>query len=708
MRGRRSEIGAVLGPFLVLTASAGAGLPLGAARASAQEAPVDAPAEVRVRPGWDETQPQPFRPTLTFTLSRPLTAGDGRLAVVLDAIDLSALLVQRGTMVTLSLAREALPDGPLSVAVYLVGTDGAWRERGTFALRRRTRVGLDSTGWQPRLAAQSEGQLAQTGVAPGPGARPLPFQDLAWNGGLSGIARRGGWRAEWQSLVVANARQPLRLRTNQLGAEAPSVDLASYSVQLAHRRGALTAGHVQVGNDRLLANQFRSRGLSARAPLGQRAEVTMASVSGSELVGWDDPLGLARPSHRLQVASVALEALPKQPGLLRAELTAMDGSLQPLPAFSQQAVTDRERSRGLGASLSAALPSQRARLALGLARSRFTNPVDPLLSGTAAIVAVEETARWAQFAELSVEALRQRALFGVVTSLQLAARHQRTDPLYRSVAAFLQADQKQDALDATAAFGPVQWQGSVSQGRDNLAKLANLLTTRSRTRSTSATVPVATVFGRPTAWWLPTVTASWQGSGQIGDPPPDSAGFRSPVQRPDQWNTNGMLSAAWQREWLQVAWRLNRSVVDNRQERRASSDFRSMVQAITISAAPSPKWSLGLDLSDERQHAVETQTHAHSRRVALQGDWRPFTSTALNGAWSTILSDDRAATRRGRNDEFRAELSQVLRLRRSPTAPELRVFARVARTRMFMRLGDLLERTTPQRNFSAGASARIF
>jgi hypothetical protein len=49
-----------------------------------------------------------------------------------------------------------------------------------------------------------------------------------------------------------------------------------------------------------------------------------------------------------------------------------------------------------------------------------------------------------------------------------------------------------------------------------------------------------------------------------------------------------------------------------------------------------------------------------------------------------------------------------MRLRRSPTAPELRVFARVARTRMFMRLGDLLERTTPQRNFSAGASARIF
>jgi hypothetical protein len=708
MRRRRSAIAAVLAPVLRLAVALSTGLPVVAARLLAQEATPPKPAEVEVKPGWDPAQVQPYRPTLTFTLSRALTAGDGRLAVLLDAVDLSALVVQRGTALTLSLAREALPDGPLSVAVYLVGTDGIWRERGTFALRRRTRAGLDSAGWQPRLAAQSEGQLAQGGVPSGPGARPLPFQDLAWNGGLAGIARRGTWRADWQSLLVANARQPLRLRASRLGAEAPVVDLASYSVRLSHRRGELTAGHVQVGNDRLLANQFRSRGLRAEASLGQRAEVTMASVSGSELVGWDDPAGLARPSHRVQLASMALEALPKQPGLLRAELTAIDGSLQPLPAFSQQAVTDRERSRGLGATLAAALPSQRARLTLGMARSRFTNPVDPLLSGTASIIPVDETARWAQFADVAVEALRQRAVFGVVTSLQLAARHQRTDPLYRSVAAFVQADQRQDALDATAAFGPVQWQGSVSQGRDNVGNLANLLTTRSRTRSTSTTVPVATVFGRPTAWWLPTLTASWQGSGQVGDPPPDSAGFRSPVQRPDQWNTNALVSAAWQRKWLQATWRVNRSFVDNRQEGRESSDFRSAVQAITLNAAPSPQWSVGVDLSDERQHAVETQTRAHSRRVALQGDWRPFASTALNGAWSTIIADDRAATRRGRNDEFRAELSQVLRLRRSPTAPELRVFARIARTRVFTRLGDLLERSTPQRVVSAGASARIF
>jgi hypothetical protein len=672
--------------------------------AVAQSSPLDS---VRVSAGWDVARPQAFRPELTFALSRPLQPADGRLAVIVDRSDLSALLRVRGTTASLSLRAESLPGGEIAVAVYVVTPDGQWHERGRYALRRRTRSGFDSTGLRPRLDAQSEGQLEQTASSSFGGTRAAPFQDVAWNGGLTGTLRRGAWRADLQSLLVANPRQPLRLRAGQLGTDAPVVDLASYNMELAHKSLTLAAGHVQVGNDRLLASQFRSRGISARARVGQRGEVAIASVAGSELVGWDDPVGLARPSHRMQLASVALEAMPQQPGVLRAELTAMDGSLQPLPGFSQQAVTDREQSRGFGGSITAALPSQRARFAMGVAQSRFTNPNDRLLSGDSPIVPVQSETRWARFADLSVEALRQRRLAGVTTSLQLSARHQHTDPLYRSVAAFTQADQRQDVLEATGAMGVVQWQGSAGVGRDNLAEVATLMTTRSRTRAASASVPIASLFSSPSAWWLPSVTLSWQGSGQRGDVPPDSAGFRSDAQRPDQWSTNSTLSAAWQRSGVQLAWRLNRSFVDNRQEGREQSDFRVLVQAITIGGTLRPSLSLSVDLSDEQQDALEQGTRSRTQRVALQGDWRPFRLTALSGAWSTTLTDDQAATRRGRNAEVRAEISQGLRFRRDPSASDVRAFLRFSRSAAASRFGGLLQRDLPQRTLTAGVSARI-
>lgn len=682
---------------------------LGSTRALAQDvSPVPAQDTVIVRAEWNVEQPQPFRPTLSLSLSRPLQTADGRLAVVVGHRDLTALMVQRGRQLLLPLRRESFADATFDVAVYLVQADGQWHPKGSFTVRRRTRIGLDSASLQPRLESQSEGQLRQNGAAAALGSRGLPFQDVAWNGGFAGTLRRGAFRAGWESMIVANPRQPLRLRAGLLGENAPVIDLASYQLQLAHRSLTLEAGHVQVGTDRLLANQFRSRGVVTRAALGRVGSLSVGSVAGSELVGWDDPVGLARPSHRVQLANVQIEAVPSQPGVLHAEFTAMDGSLQPLPGFAQSAVTDREQSRGFGGSISAALPSQRARLALGVAQSRFTNPVDRLLSGDSPIVPVASETRWARFADLSLDVLRQRKVAGVTSSLQLAARHQHTDPLYRSVATFVQADRREDAIEATGALGAVQWQGSLAEGRDNLANVRTLLTTRTRTRTASSTLPVAMLARRPDAWWLPTLTVSWQGSGQRGDVPPDSAGFRDPAQRPDQWSSNGTVSAAWQRSILNVAMRVNRSFVDNRQLQRETSDFRTLVQALTLGITPHPTISVNADVSNERQESLEQATRSGAQRLALQVDWRPWPTTAFNAAWSNMLTNDEAATSRGLNDEWRAELSQGLTWRRLGAGRSARAFLRFAHTASSTRFGGTLERVPPQQNWSAGMSARFF
>ena len=646
---------------------------------------------------------------IALQLDRAITHADGRLAVIVGTTDLSSLLELRGTNARLSLRGESSAGGTVTVSVYLVRPDGAWTELGQFPWRRRTRTGFDSASWQPRIDAQSDGQLGATLPASTNASRATPFQDVSWNGGVRTRWQRGGVTSELQSLLVAVPRTTARLRAAQLGDRAPFVDLASYSLLLSRGPVALSAGHISLGRDRLLINQFRSRGVAASVALGRLAQLDLASAAGSELVGWDDPLGIARSAHRVQSATLALEAVPSQPGLIHAEVSALTGSLQPITAFSQGAVTDREVSRGFGGSVVAALPSQRVRLSLGIAQSRFENPTDRLLSGDSPIIAVQSATKWARYGDMTVDLLRQRKLAGASVSLQAVGRHQRTDPLYRSIAASVPADQQQDALEVNSALGALQVQGSLTTGRDNVANVPTLLVTRSRTRTLSTSLPLAQLTRSATAAaWLPTLSVSWQGNGQRGDEIPDSAGFRSDAQRPDQWSTNATLLLGWQRTKWNIATRINRSLVDSRQAGRETSDFRTEVRAITLGLTPTASLSIALDIADERQDRLEQQARARSQRAALQADWRPFRLTTLGAVGSMVRTDDAAATTRGRNDELRLEVSQGLAFvgRRSEGAPA-RAFVRYARTGSANRFGGLSQPSVRQWTLSAGFNARL-
>jgi len=300
--------------------------------------------------GWDVARFQPRDATLALALSRPLRADDGRLVVVVGRADLSALLETVGTRVRLPLRGERLPAGDVEVRAYLAPRDAraAWVELGRFPLKLLDRAGFETLAVRPKLDVQSDGQLdAHLPPDTPPTTRAGMYQDVSLNGGVEGTLRRGGAEAGIQALLVGASRDQSRLRAAQLGPRAPMLDLASYDVRLARGGTTFHAGHLAVGSARQLVNQFRSRGLSLDLSRG-RVQLGLAGVAGSELVGWDDPLGMARPSHRVVTASFGVEAL-KRPGLVRLELAALDGSLQPRPGFLQASVTDREQSRGASA-----------------------------------------------------------------------------------------------------------------------------------------------------------------------------------------------------------------------------------------------------------------------------------------------------------------------------------------------------------------------
>jgi hypothetical protein len=666
---------------------------------------------LRVEARWDVRRHQPHDASVAFSLSRPLRREDGRLAVIVRRSDLSVLLETHDDHVVLPLRNERMPAGDLEVEMFLVSAEGSWTELGRFPLRRLTRAGLESLTVRPRVDLQSNGQLDAGPLerTPAP-ARGDAFQDVSINAGLEGALARAGVQLTWQGVMAGAWHESARLRASQLGARAPVMDLASYNLRAVRGPIAVSAGHISLGNHRLLASQFRSRGVGADLALGRRLTIAVGSTAGSELVGWGDPFGLARPSHRVIAGTVALEALPSHPGTLRLELATLDGSLQPLPAFSQQAVTDRELSRGLGAQFVASIPSQRVRLTMGIARSRFDNPADAALARDSSLVPVTVETRAAHFGELALDVLRTHMLGPIRTSLALSLKHERADPLYRSVAAFVQADRAQDGLDASGALGALQWQASASRARDNLANVPSLLVTRTESYAAAATVPFASlVRAKPDAWWAPSLNVTWQATTQRGDTtPPPNSGFRAPFQIPDQSSGNLAANASWQRPRWSLTYRFNRSLVDNRQAERERADFAGAVHGFTLGINAAASLSFGIDLSHEAQRSRETGTLATNVREGLQADWRPTVHTSISAAASLVTTHDPAATQRAQNVETRLELSQGFNAWVRPAdGSQARVFLRWSRTTASLRGLEPIP-MVQQWALSGGMSVRLF
>ena len=684
---------------------------IASARLYAQAAPPDT---LRIQAEWNVARLQPRDGQLTFTLSRLPRAGDGRLVVVVGRADLSALLDIAGTRVRMPLQRQRLDAGDNEVRAYLARPDGEWLELGRFPLRLLDRAGFESLAMRPKLDVQSTGQLhahAPPGAPPNPAKRADTYQDLALNGGVDGSLSRNGWNSSVQGLVSGATREQARLRAAQLGPRAPEVDLASYAVHVARPGIAIDAGHLSLGDDRLLVSQFRSRGVSASVTLPHGLQLGAGGTAASEIVGWDDPFGLARPSHRLLVGTVGLEAIPSRPGLLHLAVSALDGARQPTTGFLQAAVTDREESRGAGAQLTASDPSGRTHLTLGLARSRFTNPTDSALSGGATLVPVRPETRGARFGELRVDALRGARLGPATTTLAVTARHQRVDPQYRSIGmAALQADRDEDAIEATGSVDALQLQYTLGRARDNLARISSLLTTRTNTHGLNAALPIAQLLrSPPAAWWWPQATAVWLVVDQRGGGAPPDGGFRLASQIPNQYTDNVTTALAWQRALVNVALHYNRATVGNRPADGTASELVTDVAGATIALTLSPKLTLGTDLSSETVHDVARANHAHTRRVGAQGDWRPVGHTTLTGTLSLAGNEDPAATRQAHNIDLQLEASQGFNVYAHPRdGSQARLFVRYTLSDAQLRLAQTLQPTMRQWAMNGGFSLRLF
>ncbi len=416
-----------------------------------------------------QTQVTPTTP-IELQLNRALTAGEGRLAVLIGRADVTSLFVIDEARLVYSPTLVPLPLGASVLKVYLITLDNNWSELGSFDLivlqEKSTVEAIPQT--QP-VAANPNTKLAQPN-----GASPSIIKTAVTNGSSPVDSEKPGPSAvtadastthhpfgfsEWKyvpSLTLAIKSQPAQfnspdstrpaeratftdgtlqfsmrnqlsrdwfgaetsfdfagstfgqeaLRFGTLGEKAPQVDLSSYLVQLKLGRAKMAIGHTSFGTSRHLVSGFSSRGITFNVPITKRLDFGVAVLNGTSVVGYGNFFGVAKDKHQLQTATLGIELAPKRPGGIRLEFSGVNAYIQALNSVSQGSVNDVERSKGGSVRLVASDKSGRFKFDGGFTRSQYRNPADPLLYQGTKTVAVPFLTRNARYFDVSYDVLK--------------------------------------------------------------------------------------------------------------------------------------------------------------------------------------------------------------------------------------------------------------------------------------------------------------
>lgn len=596
---------------------------------------------------------------IRLLLSRSVSPGEGRLAILVGSMDLTDLFEWRDQALVYRPQSLPLPAGESELSVFLVTPEGQWRESARFPLRVLTESGFREADFAPQVDLQGTRVVHERFDPWGSG---VPREDDAsMNLVLNGMLAGDGWRFSSRFHTIGVGEREKALRYSERGEDAPLVDLADYSLRVEHadeQRAYAELGHVSQGRHRHLMPGFSSRGLILGAPLGAAGSARFSVLSGSSIVGWNNFTGMERSDHRIVAAGLGWELLPTRPGAVRLDLDYVDGSLLPRTGFNAGSITDAETSQSWGARLSGATPSGRLRFDTGYARSRFRNPFDPLLAFDLDLVAVQEEERGARYLDLSWDLLPTRFIGRHAASLSLALRHERVDPQYRTVTAWVQSDIDQNMIEMNGLLGPLQLQMAYTRAEDNLDDLPSVLKTKTRRSAAGANLALADLFGTSNRFtaWLPVLSYSFDRIHQFGAGVPVDSGFNA-SHVPDQVGEHHGVGLGWQGAWWQFGWRSDFTEQDNRQPGRESADFEHRMHAANVSLMLHQSVDVSFEVSRERSVSLESARIDRNRNYAFGLAWSLTRKLYLSGTVALTESFDEPRTSSGESTNLDLNLA---------------------------------------------------
>lgn len=621
---------------------------------------------------------------LQLHASRPLVESDGRLAIVLGNLDITALCAISSNDIVYVPSPLPLPVGETSVVAYLVSPDNDWIEIA------RLRLLVE----EPKQLAAAESNAANTASVPSTSAaqeKQSPFQlipsislnvksqstvlffpdaskparinftDVGVQATFQGNYKQREVSIQNQFDFAGSSVQSEALRFGQLGNRAPQIDLSAYTMQYELHKVKIRLGNVSFGTNRELINSFTSRGISVTVPITKRFDISGALMNGTSIVGFDNFFGVSRAKHQIASGTLGIELFEKRPGGFRVELSGLNGSLLPLNGFNQSNVNDAEQSRGVSIRLVGSDKTQRFRFDGGFATSRFTNPADPLLYQGRNVVPVKRVWRNARYADLSYDFLRGYQLTKTrPLSLSLTYRHERVDPLYRSIPTFTQADHLNNQFDLTGSLGTINFAANYSRGNDNLNGIRSILETLSRRSAFNLSAPALALIGGKDqgSKWIPRLSYTFDRIHQAAAFVPVNGDFVSATQIPDQVSLSQTFAADWQlSSRVRAGYRFNYSFQDNRQTGRQRADLLNEVHGVSVGLNLLKSLDLNFDVGAERSSSFEQNTTNSTLRVATNLTWRmtPRMVWSLNG--STTGAGDHAGLNHRRDADLDLQYS---------------------------------------------------
>ena len=647
---------------------------------------------------------------IELRLKQPLRESESRLAILIGTTDVSSLFTRDGLRLRYNAKLWPLPAGKTLVRVYLVSKNDNWAELARFPLlvgnseTHQTRSETDWNGESPAgrrsgpaapffdnpaspVADQQATAAAQAPAANGkppddnakwkltpsltlaipaqpaqatfPGPRPehATFTEINLQASMKSEISHGIFTAQSTIEFAGSSFQEEALRFATLGAQAPKVDMAGYQVHVEIGKVKVDVGHFSYGTQRQLIQGFSSRGLQITVPFLQRFDFTAAAMNGTQLVGYDNFLGLDNRRHRLLSGTLGIELIRKRPGGLRVEVSALNAYFQPLGGVNRGVVTDLQRSNGMAARLIASDPSQRLRFEGGFTRSLFGSTNDTTLSQGASIVALPSLTRDAHYLEASCDLLRNYALTETKkVNLSVAFREEKVAPLFRSLGAATQADKVQYEFSANGSINEITAQFSQVNFHDNLRRIPSIL--RSLTGSThlGLAAPASALLNRENpSPWLPRLGYSFDRLHALGDAIPVNGGFELDLSAvPDLFGTNQTFSADWQVKQFTWGYSVNRSFQDSRQKGREHADLGVVVNTGRVGIAATSRLTVNMDLGAES--AVNKESHRLDRtfRLGPGVTWQLTNRLGMSVNLANTIAGDAAKTGHSRNTEFDA------------------------------------------------------
>ena len=644
------------------------------ARANAQDAAPPEKEALVVTPdfggdAWvDGNQPIGLR------LSRPLDIRTERLAVIVGRTDLSALFTVTPTVARYAANTLRLPSGETELVAYVVSPGEPWKEVARIPLRVRTRAGFRRSDMKPALTLTTSGQIA-------PDSKRPPYTGVTFNPAFTTALVKENGTFEMQSNFLAVTKQTQALRFGAQGRSAPKFDLSDYLVKGVNGPFSASIGHVSFGNAKHLINGVASRGITAGLALAKFGELSVGLMNGTSIVGWDNPVGLTNSDHRILGASLKLDPIRSHPGAVLFDVSLLQGQQLPQSGFNQGEVNDRERNRGAAFHFGGKLPNDRLTLDAGYSVSRFENPFDPTLSQGVDLVPVRRETKAARYADVSLAILRNASVSKLIkANLTATYRHERVDPLYRSLAASVQANVLQNVFEITGGLGPLVVQASRARAEDNLDDLPSVLKTFTRVSSVNASLPVGSLFqaSKPSPW-LPQVTWTLASTHQFARDVPTNSDFTD-THAPDQVSSNQSVDAQWAIAKWKGGYRYNISDQDNRQVGREKADLGSLAHNVSAGVSPESWVDVSATYSFEGSKNRELLQKNATRRFGATLDVRPTRNLALASVFSRTWIRDYPLTSDAENDDLSLELSENFRLLRGAgERPSGRVFLRYQR-----------------------------